>query len=248
MKSNHAGIVTLLLIVMFSLVSCYPLEYKKSKRIIKNSKVFPSDQLSTHENNPFINDRVIRLIYGRGDESDGASLNIPFFKQETNYYCGPASTQMVLEFHGVSLTQTQLALELKTHPVTGTEYLDLTRVLNFYLFQSDEIVLNDAGYHVQTFNIGQINAEQKTEFLDRIKQDVNTAYPVIVAINASKLYENKPNANHFIVIKGYFLKNQDTMITYLDPYYDINGQYEHVISFEQLVEAMINNEEPAYIW
>ena len=46
-------------------------------------------------------------------------LNLPFFKQETDYYCGPAVLQMILQFYGQTLSQTELA-QIAGTTSTGT--------------------------------------------------------------------------------------------------------------------------------
>ena len=54
---------------------------------------------------------------------------LPFFKQRTNYYCGPAVLQMILKAHGVRLTQDTIALEAKTTREYGTKTEDMVRFL-----------------------------------------------------------------------------------------------------------------------
>ena len=49
--------------------------------------------------------------------------------QENNYYCVPACIQMTLRYHAVNLSQSELAQQLHTDPVTGTEYADMAVVL-----------------------------------------------------------------------------------------------------------------------
>lgn len=45
---------------------------------------------------------------------------LPYSKQETDYYCGPAVVQMALARIGIVFTQKQLAKELATSPEVGT--------------------------------------------------------------------------------------------------------------------------------
>ncbi len=44
----------------------------------------------------------------------------PYFKQETDFYCGPAVVQMVLAQLGIIFSHSHLAKELGTNPQTGT--------------------------------------------------------------------------------------------------------------------------------
>ena len=45
---------------------------------------------------------------------------LPYSKQETEYYCGPAVVQMLLAHVGIIFTQAELAKELGTLPSVGT--------------------------------------------------------------------------------------------------------------------------------
>lgn len=45
---------------------------------------------------------------------------IPFFAQETEYYCGPAVMQMILAAHGATATQEEIARAAYTNPEVGT--------------------------------------------------------------------------------------------------------------------------------
>lgn len=45
---------------------------------------------------------------------------LPYQKQETDYYCGPAVVQMLLARIGIIFTQAQLAEEMQTLPEVGT--------------------------------------------------------------------------------------------------------------------------------
>jgi ABC-type bacteriocin/lantibiotic exporter with double-glycine peptidase domain len=45
---------------------------------------------------------------------------LPFFRQETEYYCGPAIVQMIFAAHGISMTQRRIATLMKTNKKIGT--------------------------------------------------------------------------------------------------------------------------------
>ena len=66
------------------------------------------------------------------DEHKQNKLPIVQSMQETSYYCVPACIQMALRYHAIESTQQHLAQQLHTDPVTGTEYVDMARVLNSY--------------------------------------------------------------------------------------------------------------------
>lgn len=200
------------------------------------------------------NGRWVRSFPDPAQTSDSANelkaktLDLSIRTQENGYYCGPAVLQAVLAYHGIDVSQNQLARELNTSSVTGTEYEDLARVANHYLY-GDDIGPMDPGYHVQTLRIGQMTAAQKKQLLTRIVTDLSTDDPVFVAVNVARLYPNRKDGNHFVVITGYSefsAEKAQAKITYLDPSW-INGG-EHTVSFDDLVDAVIFNEEPAYVY
>lgn len=174
--------------------------------------------------------------------------------QENNYFCVPACLQMVLRYKGIDKSQTELSKEMNTMPVTGTEYIDIARVANTYLFHNESIGSNDAGYHVQTLNRYDTNPAISSTFDKRVRLDIHTNDPVFVAIDINALYPNLSSANHMIVITGYALypgTNTIDYYYYIDPYYAIQDDTYgglKTVTKEQLIKAIIVNEEPAYIW
>ncbi len=94
----------------------------------------------------FLNDLVV--------ENPPISLNktllsVPQSVQENGYFCVPACLQMVLAFHGIVQTQSILALQMNTSSITGTEYIDLARVVNQYLFNCTVPTDSQGGYLIQ---------------------------------------------------------------------------------------------------
>jgi len=56
-------------------------------------------------------------------------MNVPFFKQQTDWFCGPAVIQSVLAAFGIEATQKELATELGTASWKGTDRADMGRPL-----------------------------------------------------------------------------------------------------------------------
>ena len=69
---------------------------------------------------------------------------------------------MVLAYHGIYRSQTQLAQELNTSMVTGTEYADMARVLNTYLFDCEVPQAGQPGYRVEYLTPGSRGAYWST--------------------------------------------------------------------------------------
>ncbi|MCR5794005.1 MAG: C39 family peptidase, partial [Solobacterium sp.] len=172
--------------------------------------------------------------------------------QEKTHYGGAAVVQMILRSHGIEKTQADLAAELNTSTVTGTEYADAARVLNTYLFSCEVPGPADPGYRVEYLTPGSVGSSVMDKLRDRVVRDVRTLDPIIIAINTNVLYPDLPKANHFVLITGY--RTVDDVITeyyIVDPSPDVqNSEYAglKVFTIEEIRRAFDTNSEPAYIW
>lgn len=174
--------------------------------------------------------------------------------QENSFYCGPAVVQMVLDHFLISKTQKELADEMNTVAITGTEYVDMARILNRYIFQKEQVLGSESGYRVQTLNISETNPDVLSSIHTQLQQNIQEGYPSILAVNLNTLYPEQVSVNHFVVCNGYILKRNSNEIAFyyiIDPYYEVQDtQYGGVKVFtpEELERAIIENVEPAYIW
>ena len=106
-------------------------------------------------------------------------LDVPYYDQKENTYCGPASIQMLLEYNqGVSLSQEQLGVELETDMVGGT-----------YTYDMDEPFQNRM--------ISKVNSGRTT--LTQLKQRINQGYASILLI----WFDDTHDAGHYVVTVGY---------------------------------------------
>lgn len=174
--------------------------------------------------------------------------------QENGYYCVPATVQMALSYNGIQMSQDELALKLNTSSVTGTEYIELANVLNLLLFNKDHVEVNEAGYHIQTFEPNAMTSNDLNKLEKRIISNVETKDFTFVAVNMNALYSNMPVANHMILIVGYDIDTQSNTVTdylYIDPYPEVQDTTYgglKTISPANLMEAINSNEEPAYVY
>ncbi|MFI7632839.1 C39 family peptidase [Nonomuraea sp. NPDC049400] len=60
-------------------------------------------------------------------------LSLEGQRQQTNYFCVPASSAMSLASFGIAVSQSTLAKKMKTHPPYGTEGSDAVPVINAYV-------------------------------------------------------------------------------------------------------------------
>ncbi len=57
---------------------------------------------------------------------------IPFFPQQNEYYCGPATLQMTLEAYGISKSQRSLAKLAQTNKKVGTSIVGMVKTLRHF--------------------------------------------------------------------------------------------------------------------
>ena len=179
-------------------------------------------------------------------------IDVPQSVQENGHYCGPAVLQMVLAYHGIYRSQTQLAQELNTSMVTGTEYADMARVLNTYLFDCEVPEDGQPGYRVEYLTPGEADDTVMQRFEERVLRDIATDDPVFIAVNMHELYPDLGTANHFVLVTGYAVQYGNILYYYVvDPYGAVqHPSYEGLKIFtpEELRRGFNTNTEPAYVW
>lgn len=181
-----------------------------------------------------------------------STISIQPFMQENSYYCVPACVQSVLALHGVSLSQSELASEMRTDPVTGTEYVDFARVVNRYAFGVEQPGTGEPGYRVQTVAIHESDPNAKALFFERIQNDLKTNDPVFCAIDRQGVFSELSSANHMILVIGCQTSpdtNEIESFTLFDPYpYETHPEAIFTVSPDLLWKSLVQNVEPAYIW
>lgn len=76
-------------------------------------------------------------------------LEVPYFKQDTGYTCGPASLQMVFGFYGIHESEGRLTEELKPDEDNGTDHqamIDLVLERGFNCYVNDRSTLQEVEY------------------------------------------------------------------------------------------------------
>lgn len=68
------------------------------------------------------------FLSGHRSRKNTFMIKLPFFKQSTNYFCGPAVVRMILAFYGQDFTEEELVKILKPTVDIGTGYTDLTNL------------------------------------------------------------------------------------------------------------------------
>ena len=108
---------------------------------------------------------------------------IPFYKQETKYTCGPASMRMALEFCGIKKSEKQIAKLLKTNKIRGTWHKSFTSVAE--KFKLNYIAFRNA-------SISDLKQFQKNGFVIILcyfcKEEEFDHYSVLKKINRKNIY------------------------------------------------------------
>lgn len=218
----------------------------------KNEEVKKDSENDSEDTKDLNNDKENEVTID-AEKENKYIINLEQSVQENGYYCVPACVQMILKLHGIEMSQTQLAKEMNTSSITGTEYVDLARVINKYRFNNEHPRDGEAGYRVCTLDVGVWNDETFRLLEERIKANIASNDPVLIAINLQTLYPELPNANHQVLLTGYTLDENGNIMSYyiVDPYYEVQDEtYKGLKIFDKniIYQALTDNVEPAYIW
>ncbi len=112
------------------------------------------------------------------------TLSVPYFKQQAEYYCGPTSLQMVMEFFGVRKPAEEIARIADTNEVVGTWHrnmLNAARASGFFCY------------------------ENKNATLDELRSFLKKGYPAVVHLLMPEWPEGKWgkwDKYHYVVVIG----------------------------------------------
>ena len=128
-------------------------------------------------------------------------LTIPYFQQEKDYWCGPASLQMAFAFFGKSASQTELVAAAGTTEEKGTDNDKLVKVAQaagFRVSTKELAALEDIQSYL-TQNIPVI-----VNFIEPTDEEGH--YAVVVDINDKDIILNDPwNGPNFSIPKADFV-------------------------------------------
>ena len=117
------------------------------------------------------------------------TMEIPYFKQETDWTCGPAVMRMILASFGIQKTEEELAEQLETNTEKGTLYGNLLKLAERYGFR-----------HMSDIN-GNLND---------LKNLIKEGFKVIVCY-----YCPEEDTDHYAIVKDI----DSDFVYLLDPWY-----------------------------
>jgi hypothetical protein len=148
--------------------------------------------------------------------------SVPHYYQGTSYHCGPAALEMVFDYWGVHVNQTDIGYVANTLSAHGTWTDDLRRAAHFSQTSTAALDPSLSGYD-ERWN-GYAAAENRWSYpntsdpdhVDRyndLRELVSTDYPVLLLT----WYDNSHNSGHFRVVKGY--DDNTSIFIVHDPWY-----------------------------
>ncbi|SJZ92138.1 C39 family peptidase [Anaerorhabdus furcosa] len=156
-------------------------------------------------------------VYNKPSTRSGSSRNLSVngFEQETKYYCGPASVQIIMNYkRGIKPSQSSIASSMGT-TTSGTNQDRMVTYLN----KSENL----GGNSYVKVSTGQIALSKG------ISYSIDSNYPVILNVQPETLpgYAGYTSSGHYIVGTGYSFGwstgSSSETVTYFDPFRTANN-------------------------
>jgi hypothetical protein len=127
---------------------------------------------------------------------------VPFYYQEKDYYCGPAALQMVFNYYGENISQSEIACVARSigDPLYVTYTDELRRAGHFSNISTsmgDELSNNITGYTLR--QLGYAAFESQGVDLTTVKSFLDQGKPLILLM----WYSSYHHSGHFRVATGY---------------------------------------------
>ena len=147
-----------------------------------------------------------------GDDGEGREVNlvplpdaydipgVPYHEQQTNYWCGPASLEMVFDYWGEDINQTEIAGVANSSPSYGCYTNELERAAQFS--QLSTSIQNPSLHGYTARKLGYAVSSNQWNSVDGytdLKTLIKNNYPVLVLTH----YDETHTSNHFRVVKGF---------------------------------------------
>lgn len=125
------------------------------------------------------------LVFPAEAEDQQINLTVPYYEQETPYYCGASVAQMWIDYHGAYVSQDTLYDYIRSNNIEGdTWYTDPRGLAECVAHYVDGIGASDNGWQPQ---------QQDTAILGQVYDIAESGIP-----SASLVY----NSAHWMIVKG----------------------------------------------
>ncbi len=145
--------------------------------------------------------------------------DVPYHSQETGYWCGPAALEMLLDYWGPDISQTEIAQVANATSSVGAYNDDILRAAQFSSLSAAKQNPALRGYTSRSLGYGAAQAYWKngsslySRRYSDLKELVSEDYPVLVLTR----YDNTGDSGHFRLVKGYNDSVGDFIVH--DPWY-----------------------------
>lgn len=114
-------------------------------------------------------------------------LDVPYFKQDTTYTCGPTSLQMVFAYFGIRTAEAAVAREVAATANVGTihqQMIDAVRRRGLHCYVNDNATLNELQF------LHSLRLPVIVRFLESEKEEDH--YGVVVGCSENEIVLNDP--------------------------------------------------------
>lgn len=151
--------------------------------------------------------------------------SVPYHSQDTSYYCGPASLEMIFDFYGKDISQFDIANVARANPAYGAYTDDLVRAAHFSKLSTSvgkDMPGNITGYQGRPYGYGAFEGHLAN--VQSLINLINMGYPILVL----QWFSTSHDYGHFRVVIGY-VKNggKITQIITDDPWQS-NGPHFYI--------------------
>ncbi len=127
-------------------------------------------------------------------------FEVPYYQQLTNVWCGPASLEMLFDYYGPDITQSDVALVAGTDS-SGTYTSDMIRAAH-YSYYSDTTDIPPDGYSVRRFGYAAYWHQWSGTYA-AISESVKTLLVNDIPLLVLTYYDDSHSTGHYRVLKGY---------------------------------------------
>ncbi len=159
-------------------------------------------------------------------------LSVPLYRQETTYYCGPASAKMVISYvTGTAYAQSTLASSMGTNSDVGTYVYKMESELNKRIGSGSYEYVSTSEYY----------------FSSSLVYSIDKGKPIICHVMTGGLpnYNQKSDTGHYIVATGYYIafsgSSYRSDCNYNDPHYKDEFFGRYVCSIDEMNDAINDN-------
>ncbi len=172
---------------------------------------------------------VLHTLY-RAAIPDQAYIPVPYHYQINSYYCGPAALEMVFDYYGPDIPQTEIADVARTL-ADGTYTSDMVRAAQFSnLSTSVGAAMPESitGYTAREF--GYAALENRGTTMDELKYLIAAGYPIIVLTTWHFRVAVGYTSTHIIFQDSLNGRNYSMTYALFDTSWDYSGHWALLVS------------------